>query len=64
MDAGVVRVLADAFREAAQEPAHLQFLERLDQPLILTDGAAYRADMQRTLEEERILLRQLNLLQA
>ena len=64
MDAGVVRVLADAFREAAQEPAHLQVLERLDQPLILTDGAAYRADMQRTLEEERILLRQLNLLPA
>ena len=64
MDAGVVRVLADAFREAAQEPAHLQFLERLDQPLILKDGAAYRADMQRTMDEERILLRQLNLLPA
>jgi tripartite-type tricarboxylate transporter receptor subunit TctC len=64
MDAGVVRILADAFREAAQEPAHLQFLERLDQPLILKDGAAYRADMQRTFEEERDLLRRLNLLPA
>ncbi|MES2712409.1 MAG: tripartite tricarboxylate transporter substrate binding protein [Pseudomonadota bacterium] len=64
MDAGVVRVLADAFREAAQEPAHVQFLERLDQPLILNDGATYRADMQRTMDEERILLRQLNLLPA
>ncbi len=64
MEPGVVRVLADAFREAAQEPAHLQFLERLDQPLILNDGATYRADMQRTMDEERILLRQLNLLPA
>lgn len=64
MDAGVVRVLADAFREAAQDPAHVQFLERLDQPLILNDGATYRADMQRTMDEERILLRQLNLLPA
>ena len=64
MDAGVVRVLADAFREAAQEHAHVQFLERLDQPLILNDGATYRADMQRTMDEERTLLRQLNLLPA
>jgi len=64
MDPGVVRILADAFREAAQEPAHLQFLERLDQPLILKDGDAYRADMQRTFEEERELLRRLNLLPA
>jgi hypothetical protein len=60
----VVRVLAEAFREAAQEPAHLQFLERLDQPLILKDGATYRADMHRLMDEERVLLRQLNLLPA
>lgn len=64
MDPAVVRVLAEAFREAAQEPAHTQFLERLDQPLILKDGDAYRADMQRTFVEERDLLRRLNLLPA
>jgi tripartite-type tricarboxylate transporter receptor subunit TctC len=64
MDPAVVRVLAEAFREAAQEPAHTQFLERLDQPLILKDGDAYRADMQRTFAEERDLLRRLNLLPA
>ena len=64
MDAGVVRTLAEAFRAAAQEPAHLQFLERMDQPLLLRDGDAYRDLMQRTMDEERVLLRQLNLLPA
>lgn len=64
MDPGVVRTLAEAFRAAAQEPAHLQFLERMDQPLLLRDGDAYRDLMQRTMDEERVLLRQLNLLPA
>jgi len=62
MDAATVRVLADAFRAAAQEPEHLKFLENMDQPLLLLDGPAYREAMQRTLEEERALLRRLNLL--
>jgi hypothetical protein len=57
-----VRVLADAFRAAAQEPEHLKFLENMDQPLLLLDGPAYREAMQRTLEEERELLRRLKLL--
>ena len=64
MDPEVVRTLAEAFRAAAQEPAHLQFLERMDQPLLLRDGEADRDLMRQTLEEERILLRQLNLLPA
>jgi len=64
MDPGVVRTLAEAFRAAAQEPAHLQFLERMDQPLLLRDGEAYRDLMRQTMEEERVLLRQLNLLPA
>lgn len=64
MNADTVRILADAFRKAAQEPAHLQFLERLDQPLLLLDGPAYRDAMRRTMEEEREVLRRLNLLPA
>jgi len=64
LDAGVVRILAEAFTEAARDPAHLQILERLDQPLLLADGAAYRELMRRTMEEERGLLRQLNMLPA
>ncbi|MCX7372884.1 MAG: tripartite tricarboxylate transporter substrate binding protein [Alphaproteobacteria bacterium] len=64
MDAGVVRVLAEAFTEAARDPTHLQILERLDQPLLLADGAAYRELMRRTMEEERAVLRQLNMLPA
>lgn len=64
MSADVVRILADAFRAAAQEPAHLQFLERLDQPLLLLDGDAYREAMRRTMAEEREVLRRLNMLPA
>ncbi|MBP0464248.1 tripartite tricarboxylate transporter substrate binding protein [Roseomonas sp. PWR1] len=64
MNPDTVRILADAFRAAAQEPAHLQFLERLDQPLLLLDGEAYREAMRRTMEEEREVLRRLNLLPA
>lgn len=64
MDPAVVKVLADAFREAAQEPKHIQFLESMDQPLLLLDGPAYRALMTRTYQEERELLRKLNLLPA
>ena len=64
MDAGAVRVLAEAFRAAAQEPEHLKFLEAMDQPLLLLDGPAYRDTMARAMEEERELLRRLKLLPA
>lgn len=64
MDPAVVAVLADAFRAAAQEPEHVKFLETMDQPLILLDGPAYKAAMARTYEEEKELLRRLNLLPA
>ncbi|MFO1159781.1 MAG: tripartite tricarboxylate transporter substrate binding protein [Reyranellaceae bacterium] len=62
MDPAVVAALADVFRAAAQEPEHLNFLDNMDQPLLLLDGPAYRESMARTLEEERALLRRLNLL--
>src|SRR5436190_14244911 len=64
MDPAVVKVLADAFREAAQEPRHLEFLDNMDQPLLLLDGPAYRDAMARTYAEERELLKRLNLLPA
>lgn len=64
MDPAVVAVLGDAFRVAAQEPEHLKFLENMDQPLILLDSAAYKAAMAKTYEEEKELLRRLNLLPA
>jgi tripartite-type tricarboxylate transporter receptor subunit TctC len=62
MDRAIVKVLAEAFREAAQEPRHLEFLDNMDQPLLLLDGPAYRDAMAKTYEEERELLRRLNLL--
>lgn len=64
MEPRIVRFLAAAFTEAAREPAHLQLLERLDQPLLLADGDTYRESMRRTMEEERAVLRQLNMLPA
>ena len=64
MGPATVKIIADAFRAAAQEPEHLKFLENMDQPLILLDGPAYKAEMARTYEEERELLRKLKLLPA
>ena len=64
MDPAVVKILADVFREAAQDPKHLEFLDNMDQPLLLLDGPAYRDAMAKTYEEERELLRRLNLLPA
>jgi tripartite-type tricarboxylate transporter receptor subunit TctC len=64
MDPTVVKVLADAFRAAAQEPKHLAFLDNMDQPLLLLDGPAYREAMVKAQEQERELLRQLKLLPA
>ncbi len=64
MDPAVVGVLADAFREAAQEPQHVEFLARLDQPLMLASGEEYRAQMEQAMVEERALLERLNLLPA
>ena len=64
MDAAVVKVLADAFRAAAQEPRHMEFLYNMDQPLLLLDGPAYRDAMAKTYAEERELLKRLNLLPA
>ena len=56
--------LADAFRAAAQEPKHLEFLDNMDQPLLLLDGPANRDSTAKILEEERELLRRLSLLPA
>lgn len=62
MAPATVKALGDIFRTAAQEPKHLEFLDSVDQPLLLLDGPAYRDAMARTYEEERELLRRLNLL--
>jgi tripartite-type tricarboxylate transporter receptor subunit TctC len=64
MDPAIVKILGDVFGAAAQEPRHLEFLDSVDQPLLLLDGPAYRDAMARTYEEERELLRRLNLLPA
>lgn len=62
MDPATIKVLADSFRAAAEEPQHLQFLDNLDQPLLLLDGPAYKVEMAKTYDEERELLAKLKLL--
>ncbi len=62
MDPATIKILADSFRAAAEEPQHLQFLDNLDQPLLLLDGPAYKAEMAKTYDEERELLAKLKLL--
>jgi tripartite-type tricarboxylate transporter receptor subunit TctC len=64
MDPMLVKTIADVFRAAAEEPRHVEFLDSVDQPLLLLDGPAYRDAMARTYEEERELLKRLNLLPA
>jgi tripartite-type tricarboxylate transporter receptor subunit TctC len=62
MDPATVKALGHVFSAAAREPRHLEFLDNMDQPLLLLDGPAYRDAMARTYDEERELLRRLNLL--
>ncbi len=62
MDPGVVQTLATAFEAAARDLRHTEFLARLDQPLLIKPGDAYRDAMAQAMEEERALMRRLNLL--
>ena len=61
MDAGIVRVLHDAFREATLDPTHIAILERFDMAPMLMDTAAYIAFVRQTMTEERALIERLGL---
>jgi tripartite-type tricarboxylate transporter receptor subunit TctC len=61
MDANVVRVLHDAFREALFDPSHIAVLDRYDMVPDYKNSADYLADVRRTMEEEGRLIRQLGI---
>ncbi|RVT92122.1 tripartite tricarboxylate transporter substrate binding protein [Rhodovarius crocodyli] len=61
MDAGVVRVLHDAFKEALLRPESLAYLDGLDQPVMYMDSETYSDFARRQVIQERELVRRLNL---
>jgi tripartite-type tricarboxylate transporter receptor subunit TctC len=61
IDAGVVRVLHDAFKAALFDPAHLAVLERFDMPVVHLDSAAYAAFARDLFEQEAAVIRRLGL---
>ncbi len=64
MDPAVVKILAgrcSARRRASQAS---EFLDNMDQPLLLLDGPAYRDEMAKTMEQERASSRKLKMLIA
>lgn len=61
MDPGVVRALHDAFHRALMDPEHAALRERMDMPLAYLDSAAYAASMPATIEEQRTVVRDLDL---
>lgn len=61
MDPGITRILHDALHRALHDPQHLALLERMDMPLAYLNSADYAASMPATLEEQRLVVRDLGL---
>ncbi|WP_424136984.1 Bug family tripartite tricarboxylate transporter substrate binding protein [Roseomonas chloroacetimidivorans] len=61
LDPAVVRVLENAFREAAQDPAHVAMLERYDMTPAFLGSADYTAAARRQYEEDGAMIRRLGL---
>ncbi|MFX8512236.1 hypothetical protein ABTM04_20215, partial [Acinetobacter baumannii] len=61
IDAGVVRVLHDAFKEALFDPAAARVRAQFDMPIVYLDSAAYREETLRQAEYEKALVQRLGL---
>jgi tripartite-type tricarboxylate transporter receptor subunit TctC len=61
MDAGVVRVLHDAFKDALYDPAHVAVLDRFDMQIAYLNSEDYATAVRRQYEEEREMVRRLGL---
>ncbi|WP_376089927.1 tripartite tricarboxylate transporter substrate binding protein [Roseomonas sp. CCTCC AB2023176] len=61
MDAGVVRVLHDAFKDALFDPANQRVRSQFDMPLEYLPTEDYRAFIARRAEYERAMVQRLNL---
>ena len=52
---------ARRMREQGDDPQHLALLERMDMPLAYLNSADYAASLPATLEEQRLVVRDLGL---
>jgi tripartite-type tricarboxylate transporter receptor subunit TctC len=59
MDAEVVQVLHDAFKDALHDPAHVAVLERFDMQIAYLNGEDYASAVRRRYEEEGEMARRL-----
>ena len=59
MDAGVVQVLHEAFKDALYDPAHVAMLDRFDMQIAYLNGEDYASAVRRQYEEEREMTRRL-----
>jgi tripartite-type tricarboxylate transporter receptor subunit TctC len=59
MDAGVVQVLHDAFKDALHDPAHTAVLDRFDMQIAYLNTEDYASAVRRQYEQERELARRL-----
>jgi tripartite-type tricarboxylate transporter receptor subunit TctC len=57
MDAGVVQVLHDTFKDALYDPAHVAVLDRFDMQIAYLNSEDYASAVRRQYEEERALAR-------
>ncbi|WP_421992670.1 tripartite tricarboxylate transporter substrate binding protein [Roseococcus sp.] len=61
MDPGIMRVLHDALHRALTDPEHQALIARMDMPLAYLNSADYAASIPATLEEQRIIVRDVGL---
>ena len=61
MDPAVVKVLHDAFKKALEDPEYGKTLEKFDQERYYLNSADYAALAKKTIEEERAVVKRLNL---
>ena len=59
MDAGVVKVLHDAFKSGMAEPSYMATMAKIDQEPFYLDTADYRAFVMRTVAEQKKLMAEL-----
>jgi tripartite-type tricarboxylate transporter receptor subunit TctC len=62
MDPKVVKVLADAFAKAVQEPSYAEALKKFDQEVAYLDTAAYEKHVAEQIEENKALVDELGLM--
>jgi tripartite-type tricarboxylate transporter receptor subunit TctC len=61
VEAGVVRILHDGFKQALFDPAHVAVLDRFDMKVEYLDSEAYATAAQARYEEEREMVQRLGL---